>query len=463
MKVFIGKKIKILRSKNNLTQEELAAKCQLSDRFIRKIEQGNANYSLVALDKIIKALNETIYTFFKNEEESIMLKNEELIYNKTLNFCNYDQTRTSYLLENSLLLQYLENKTKALNNYDGDISKSRLSFGNLYAIYAVVENYIFVKKNSMDYSNYEGMSFSPALKRMRSLPGGAKLQNHAINSRCNDEFKKFFSDKTTLHPIVRDVQKQKYWIETEFINIPYNNEILDISQLILDIIDEYAYLIFKRLLDLINSIKTVSINFQVNQDSTPVIEFITSLLKPNIDARTFELVSFVILKYYYRTQLVYFGQNHNKKKHDNITNLIAEYVPELYKTGRTNANDGGIDYILKPLGKVFQVTEVLTSRKGSFNKYFLDIEKLNHYPITFVIKTTQSNNEVMENIKQDILSKFHDENIINLYLNCFEEIITIPDLINYLNVVIDAGSISSLLNELSIQTQLEFNMVNGTE
>lgn len=47
----------------------------------------------------------------------------------------------------------------------------------------------------------------------------------------------------------------------------------------------------------------------------------------------------------------------------------------------TNANDGGIDYIMKPLGRVFQVTEVL-----DFNKYFLDIDKLIHYPITFVIK-----------------------------------------------------------------------------
>lgn len=454
MKKFIGNKIRTLRLKNNLTQEQLAEKTALSSRFIRKIEKGDVNYSLITFNKIINKLNENIYTFFENKEEFKMLKNQELIYNKTLDFCKNDQTKTSYLLKNSLILQYLENKTKALNNYDGDISKSRLSFGNLYAIYAVVENYILVKKNNMDYSNYEGMSFSPALQRMRSLKGGAKLQNHAINSRCNDEFKKFFSDKTTLHPIVRDVKKQKYWIETKFINIPYNDEILDISQLILDIIDGYAYLIFKRLLDLINSINTVSSNFQVNQDSAPVIEFITSLLKPNIDARTFELVSFVILKYYYRTQRLYFGSN---------VNDIREFIPELYKTGRTNANDGGIDYILKPLGKVFQVTEVLTSGKSSFNKYFLDIEKLNHYPITFVIKTTQSNNEVMENIKQDILSKFHDQNIIDLYLNCFEQIITIPDLINYLNVVINAGLIPYLLNELSVQTQLEFNMINGND
>ena len=37
----------------------------------------------------------------------------------------------------------------------------------------------------------------------------------------------------------------------------------------------------------------------------------------------------------------------------------------LYKTGRTNANDGGIDFVLKPLGKFLQVTETL-----DFKKYF---------------------------------------------------------------------------------------------
>ena len=44
---------------------------------------------------------------------------------------------------------------------------------------------------------------------------------------------------------------------------------------------------------------------------------------------------------------------------------------KLYKTGRTNANDGGIDFVMKPLGRFFQVTETL-----DFKKYFLDIDKI---------------------------------------------------------------------------------------
>ena len=48
--------------------------------------------------------------------------------------------------------------------------------------------------------------------------------------------------------------------------------------------------------------------------------------------------------------------------------LNAEYLV-LYKTGRTNANDGGIDFVMKPLGRFFQVTETIDA-----GKYFLDID-----------------------------------------------------------------------------------------
>ena len=43
---------------------------------------------------------------------------------------------------------------------------------------------------------------------------------------------------------------------------------------------------------------------------------------------------------------------------------------KLYKTGRTNANDGGIDFVMKPLGRFFQVTETL-----DFKNTFLTLIK----------------------------------------------------------------------------------------
>lgn len=45
----------------------------------------------------------------------------------------------------------------------------------------------------------------------------------------------------------------------------------------------------------------------------------------------------------------------------------------MYKTGRTNANDGGIDFVMRPVGRFFQVTEV-----NNYDKYLLDIDKVIH-------------------------------------------------------------------------------------
>ncbi len=52
--------------------------------------------------------------------------------------------------------------------------------------------------------------------------------------------------------------------------------------------------------------------------------------------------------------------------------------------------------MMKPLGRFFQVTETL-----DFKKYFLDIDKIQKYPITFVIKSEEAveylKNKIQEN------------------------------------------------------------------
>lgn len=96
----------------------------------------------------------------------------------------------------SMILQYLVNKTKSANKS----SKARGSFANLYAIYVIVEDYLnkgFDKNGK--YGSYEGAQFSVLFKRQRELPFGAKLQNHALNSRMNEEFFKYFLSNTDGH------------------------------------------------------------------------------------------------------------------------------------------------------------------------------------------------------------------------------------------------------------------------
>lgn len=55
-KKIIGQKIKHLREKRGLSQQELADKLETDRQYISKIENGKINMSLDYLDKIIKAL-----------------------------------------------------------------------------------------------------------------------------------------------------------------------------------------------------------------------------------------------------------------------------------------------------------------------------------------------------------------------------------------------------------------------
>ena len=86
-------------------------------------------------------------------------------------------------------------------------------------------------------------------------------------------------------------------------------------------------------------------------DKESVFSFISSLLEPNVDARLFEIVSFAILKYFYWNKKMFWGYDRINLQEENL---------KLYKTGRTNANDGGIDFVLKPLGNFYQVQKPST-------------------------------------------------------------------------------------------------------
>lgn len=74
---------------------------------------------------------------------------------------------------------------------------------------------------------------------------------------------------------------------------------------------------------------------------------INGLLTEDAEARIFEIISYAILKNHYSNIKVYFGYS---------AEAIKEVQLQLFKTGRTNANDGGIDFVMRPVGRFFQVT-----------------------------------------------------------------------------------------------------------
>ena len=339
----------------------------------------------------------------------------------------------------SYLIQYLDKKTNSV----GKSSKARPSFANLYAIYVLVEDYLNNGYyNSGKYiKEYEGMIFSNAFKRQRELPFGEKLQNHALNNRCNHEFSKYFNTVTSEVPIVINQSESRYFINEKLLLIKISGQVIDISKLIIEIIDRYVELKKEKFDDFFEKCVTFSKSYIYNQKEA--IQFIESNLDENADARIFEIISFLICKYYYYTKTVYFGV-----EKDNI----KQYRLSLHNTGRTNANDGGIDFIMQPIGRVFQVTEVL-----DFKKYFLDIEKLNKFPITFVVKTEQKAKDVMNLIQAQAESMYEGE-ILERYLSCFEEIITLRKLRKYLNVIIEHELLDKFFMDLIKYCSIEYNV-----
>jgi len=321
-------------------------------------------------------------------------------------------------------------------------------------LYVIIEDYInkgYLDKNNGEYANYEGAKFSDLLRRQRELPFGVKLQNHALNSRLNDEFKKFYPllGKT---PIVRDVETQRYWIQEDLLKIKTrdesgNNLELNISKAIIDIINEYIAtkkLAFESFIEVCTKIGLLG-----KENHNSAIDFVKEQLKPNVDARVFEIVSYAVLKARYGKQTIWIGRTRED---------LTEEVLILYKTGRTNANDGGIDFVMKPLGRFFQVTETI-----DLGKYFLDIDKVQKFPITFVVKTEESVDLIRESIKAQARSKYKINAIVDSYMNSIEEIINSSTLIEYFNSIVQSGSLKQVMDEIINQSKVEFNYTSDDE
>ncbi len=341
------------------------------------------------------------------------------------------------IFERSLLLQYLNLKTRSAARG----SKSRGSFANLYAIYVLVEDYL---KNNFDrqsnYDEYVGARFTDLLERQRKLPFGSKLQNHALNSRMNEEFKKYFPFAEFV-PIIRDIQTNRYWVNENLLKITDRSKTFNLARTVIAIIDLYVTTkqsTFRTFIETCEKIQAIT-----TENDTKVLEFIESLLAPNSDARVFEIVSYAILRYYYYDQVVYFGFDRD--------NIHAENLL-LFKTGRTNANDGGIDFVMRPLGRFFQVTETLDVKK-----YFLDIDKIERFPISFVIKSDDSVGMLLSRLRDGAKKQYGIKPIVDKYMECIEEVINIPLLLERFQIAKSQGYLRKMLDEIVLQSKIEFN------
>lgn len=348
----------------------------------------------------------------------------------------------------SPLLGYLNTKTKSANRG----SKARGAFANHYALYVIVEDYL--EKGFYDgiagipYSRYEGARFTDLFRRQRELPFGSKLQNHALNSRLNDEFKKFYPH-IGKQPIVRDVAAQRYWIQEDLLHVQIRqsngvDHTYNIAPAIIEIIDAYVaakMAAFEGFLETCRQIAKLG-----EQDPNRAVDFVIQQLQLDVDARIFEIVSYAVLKAKYGNETVWIGETRDS---------VTEEILVLYKTGRTNANDGGIDFVMRPLGRFFQVTET-----SDLNKYFLDIDKVQRFPVTFVVKSLDSRDQIREAIRRQAVAKYKVDTIVHSYMNAVEDIINVHDLVAAFREVVNANNLQVVMDEIVTQSKAEFNYNN---
>lgn len=335
------------------------------------------------------------------------------------------------------LIQYLNYKTRSASRG----SKARGSFANIYAIYVLVEDYVNRDFDlNDDYSDYEGAQFSELMRRQHELPFGSKLQNHALNNRLNDEFRGRFPQQN-LQPILRSAETSRYWFNERLLTVEVDDDEHNLGRAILDIIDAYIEAkqgAFRTFIMDVENLQSIS-----RDNSNEALSFIVQLLRPNVDARIFEIVSYAILKSHFREQTIYWGWSRESIQSESLV---------LYKTGRTNANDGGIDFVMKPLGRFFQVTETT-----EVSKYFLDIDKVLNYPITFVIKTDRSASELSMAIRSHAQEIYPVRAIVERYMSAVEELINIPRLVDILNELSTAGRITDVVDDILLYSKVEFN------
>lgn len=328
----------------------------------------------------------------------------------------------------SVVFQYMVRKTKASDRG----SKARRSLGNLYALYVLAEDYL--------NENHEGSRFTDLMARMKALPFGSKLQNHPLDNRLNDEVQRQYGVGEEMLPVqaadLGDGKKARK-ISTDLLS-EGGADPMATATFIVGTIDAYVSIIGENQTTYLGEIEAASSSEEISEIIKKAFEYAS-------DARLFEIVSFALLHIKYKSQSVTVSANGQD----------ATYQLTLFKTGRTNANDGGIDFVLKPYGRFFQVTETL-----NFNKYFLDFDKTNRFPITFVIKTTLRPDQVMEQIRSDA-NKTYPEDEVEGYLGLFEEVITINELTSVLDEIRESPELIEELKALVInEFKLEFGMLD---
>lgn len=95
---------------------------------------------------------------------------------------------------------------------------------------------------------------------------------------------------------------------------------------------------------------------------------------------------------------------------------------------------------------------------NNYDKYLLDIDKVMHFPISFVIKTKQNKKNVLAELERYIEQRSSGMAVLEeRYRKAIEEIITINELQMWTEEL-DDEDIDGIIRDIDIYYKLEMNM-----
>ncbi|MDR2649207.1 MAG: XRE family transcriptional regulator [Clostridiales bacterium] len=164
----IGEKIKQLRIKMNLTQEELANRCELSKGFISQVERNLTSPSIATLMDILEALGDNLKNFFSDSDSETIVFHKDDMFEQEDNTLNHI---IHWIVPNAqknqmepILIRLLRNgKSLSYSAYEGEVfgyvtrgmvnlylgrSKFKLKKGESFYYKADAEHFL---ENAADY------------------------------------------------------------------------------------------------------------------------------------------------------------------------------------------------------------------------------------------------------------------------------------------------------------------------
>ncbi|MDR3264110.1 MAG: cupin domain-containing protein [Clostridiales bacterium] len=145
----IGAKIKRLRQQSEMTQEELADRCELTKGYISQLENDLTSPSIATLIDILESLGTNLKVFFSDTAS------EKVIYSKD-DFSVKEEggAETTWLVSNArYLMEPVLTKIKPGSATHAETPHEGEEFGY------VLSGQIIVKKGDKEYPCYQGGAF----------------------------------------------------------------------------------------------------------------------------------------------------------------------------------------------------------------------------------------------------------------------------------------------------------------